>query len=239
MYSVRSGCLALAVALAAAGCAAPPAKPSRPPSAKPAPAAPAKPARAAKPGTKATAPRTQASKTPPPAAQPQRKLTPEERYAGALELMESNQWGDAEQAFLLLTQSNPNYSGPWTNLGILYAQTERKDQAREALERAVRANPRNEVALTWLGVLYREAGDYARAESAYRRAIAARGDYAPAHLNLGILYDAHLNRSKDALRHYRRYRELAGKDDLRTAAWIAELEARSAGGTAPVETMRP
>ncbi len=123
-----------------------------------------------------------------------------------------------------LVKENPSYSGPLTNLGIVYYKTSRREQALAAFSRAAVANPRNAVAYNWLGIIYRENGDYARAEQGYLRALQADGDYAAAHLNLAILYDQHLKRPAQAIEHYRRYGRLDRSNELQVAAWIAALE---------------
>jgi lipoprotein NlpI len=78
-------------------------------------------------------------------------------------------------------------------------------------------------------------GDYSRAERAYRMALGEQPNYGLAHLNLGILYDEYLKRPRDALPHYRAYRQYGGQDDLRVLAWLAEIEAAGQSAVAPPE----
>lgn len=148
------------------------------------------------------------------------------RFAAALQLMKERKTKEAGEAFLSLAKDFPNYSGPLTNLGILYAKSNRRSEAIEAFSRAVAANPNNAAAANWMGVVHREAGDYVRAQKAYEQAIQIKPDFAAAHLNLGLLMEEHLKRPADALPHYRRYQELVGDKDLRVLVWIAEIEAR-------------
>ncbi len=164
--------------------------------------------------------------TPPPieATVPD-KGDPRARFSAALELWRQNQIAEAEQAFKALVEDFPDHAGPWTNLGILFAKSNRRDQAIGALGKAATLNPQNKVAFNWLGILYREAGNIERARMAYERALAIDPDYALAHYNLGVLLDAHLKRPADALPHYRDYLRLAKNDDLKVMAWIAEIEA--------------
>lgn len=170
-----------------------------------------------------------AAASPVAAATPDRKADADSRFKTALDLMKARQFDQARAAFLALSKDFPEFSGPLTNLGILYAQGKQRDAAVASLQRAVDANPRNAVALNWLGILYRESGDAARAENAYLRAVAARADYAPASLNLAILYDLVLHRRDDALARYRDYQRLTGGDNLIVAAWIRDLETPPAG----------
>lgn len=154
------------------------------------------------------------------------KGDPDARFAQALELWRQNQIADAETAFRMLTGDFPGFAGPWTNLGILYAKSNRRDQALGALTRAVALDPRNGVAYNWLGILHREQREYARAHEAYGKALAINPDHALAHYNLAVLYDEHLQQPREALPHYRAYQRLSGTPDLKVMAWVAEIETR-------------
>lgn len=155
---------------------------------------------------------------------PAEKGDPQQRFNEALALLKGNQIAEAEQSFIWMTQDFPEYAGPWTNLGILYAKSNRNSQAVVAFVRAVGINSDDAVAYNWLGILYRQARDYARAEASYKSALKADDRYGLAHLNLGILYDEYLKRPADALPHYKDYLKYGGKDDLRVQAWIAQIE---------------
>jgi tetratricopeptide (TPR) repeat protein len=160
------------------------------------------------------------------------KGDPDARFKAALQLMRDKKRKEAQDAFAQLAVDFPDYSGPLTDLGILFAQGKHREAAVASLSKAVAANPKNAIALNWLGILYREGGDYARAEQSYRAALAVRPDYAAAHLNLGILYDVCLKRPQDALAEYRQYQRAAGEDQLMVSVWIKELEAGSGTMTA-------
>lgn len=164
------------------------------------------------------------------------KGDPQARFASALKLMHDGRNDEAEIALRVLSQDFPQFSGPATNLGILYAKAGKNAAAEVAFAAAIKANPGNAVALNWLGQLSRERGDDTHAEQYYQRAIAAHADYAPAYFNLAILYDAALHRPAAALAQYRAYQKLAGGDDHpMVAVWIHELETRTvvASGPAP------
>ena len=143
----------------------------------------------------------------------------------ALELMRTRQTTEAEAAFTALAVDFPEFSGPQTNLGILYAQSNRRDAAVAAFTRAATANPDNASAFNWLGVLNRQAGDFERARQAYEKALSVNPDYAAAHLNLGLLYEDHLGQPEQALVHYREYLRVTNGEDLRVLPWIGEIEA--------------
>jgi len=166
-----------------------------------------------------------ATSTPAAGAPVPAQPAPTGAYAEALKLLKTNQLEQAEAALQAVAKANPQASGPLTNIGIVYARTNRKVEARTAFTRAINVNPANAAAHNWLGVLAREAGDFARAEQAYQAALAADATYAAAQLNLAILYDLHLKRPADALAAYRKYEALTGRKDARVAVWIGELEA--------------
>ncbi|MBL6749248.1 MAG: hypothetical protein ISP90_01935 [Nevskia sp.] len=182
---------------------------------------------------------------PPPAAAQANKGDPEKRFADALALVKAHKSGDAQAALAALAVDFPQFSGPLCELGVLYAQGRRRDEAIASFSKAVAAKPDNAFAYGWLGILYRENGAYARAEQSYLKAISINADDAPAHLNLAILYDAYLHRPQDAVKQYREYQRIAGTDRAIVTAWINELQEPAAsrpaaaaptpGGAAPVE----
>ena len=169
---------------------------------------------------KSTAPQTDAALNKGTAS----KGDPEQRFNAALKLMKDHQTQEAQAAFAALSRDYPEFSGPMTDLAILYAQSHQRSQAIAGLTKAVAANPRNAVAWNWLGSLYREVNDYPHAEQAYQQALAVKPDYASAHLNLAILYDVAMKRPQDALSQYREYLKAAKKEDLIVSAWIKQLE---------------
>lgn len=178
-----------------------------------------------------SATQTQASATPERAVHGD----PDQRFQHALALMKAGQIEPAQAAFLQLSRDYPNFSGPLTDLGILYAQGSQYELAVASLTRAVALNPDNEVAHNWLGTLHRENSDFSNAERAYRAAIRIKPVYAQAHLNLAILYDVALHRPQQALDGYREYQRLSGDESLIVEAWIRDLQARLAATTTPTE----
>ena len=186
-----------------------------------------------KPGTPAAKPKPGAKPKPAVPLKPVDKGDPQARFDQGLELMKANQVTEAEDAFKSLTVDFPEFAGPWTDLGILYAKSKRTELALMAFNKAITLNSKNAIAYNWLGIIYREGRDYTRAEKAYQFALKANPDEGLAHLNLGILYDEYLKRPQEALTHFREYQKLGGKDDLRVAVWIAEIEKTSAPAAAP------
>lgn len=180
-------------------------------------------------------------KTPGKAApKPVDKGDPDARFKAALEQLKQGQVQEAEVALTGLIKDFPQYSGPLTELGMIYAKSKRFDLAASAFAKATANNPQNAVAYNWQGILFRQANNYVRAEQAYQRAISADANYANAHLNLGILYDVYLKRPKDALEQYKEYQRLGGAEDLRVLVWVADIEkAKSADAPASPNATPP
>ena len=214
--SMRTLALALLVTVALAGCGRKATRPDRPTT----------------PTTSDTT--TEPGTTTDPAKPPADKGDPEGRFNEALELMKQKKTAEAEAAFLALTKDFPDFSGPVTNLGILFAKTNRRNEAIAAFTRAATLNGQNASAFNWLGIVNREAGNYPRAKESYEKAISVKPDYAAAHLNLGLLLENQLRQPEQAVEHYREYYRISGGKDLRVLPWIAEIEARNAPAAAPV-----
>lgn len=219
---LRSLALVMLVTAALAGCARKATRPDRP-------------------STPTTS--TQPAEPTAPAKPPADKGDPEGRFNEALELMKQKKAPEAEAAFLALTRDFPDFSGPVTNLGILFAKSNRRNEAIAAFTRAATINGQNASAFNWLGIVNKEAGNYARAKESYEKAISVKPDYAAAHLNLGLLMENQLKQPAEAVAHYREYYRITGGKDLRVLPWIAEIEARNpapaaASTPAPAATQR-
>lgn len=153
---------------------------------------------------------------------------PSSRYSaefdGAIVAMRSGDIESAKNALEALTKSAPNYTGPWTNLGIIYAGQRDYAAAEKYFNEALKRQARNTTAMNWLGYLSSIKQDYQSASNWYLRAISIAPEYSEAHLNLAILYDANMRRPKDALEHYRIYQSQTGGENALVGAWIRNLE---------------
>jgi tetratricopeptide (TPR) repeat protein len=123
---------------------------------------------------------------------------------------------------------NPDYSGAYVNLAIIYDRQGRSDEAIGLLNQALQANPESVEALNRLGLMNRREGRFAEAEAAWLAAIDAEPDYTYAWYNLAVLYDLYLQDLPAALDHYREYQRLVGEaeQDEMVERWIADLERR-------------
>ena len=147
-------------------------------------------------------------------------------FAAALEAMASDDPVEAELRLEQFVLEYPQFPGGFVNLAIVYGQGGRHEDARAALDQALALEPMHASANHQLGILLREQGAFAEAEQAYLRALDSAPEFALAHRNLGILLDLYLQRSSEALQHYRRYQELIAEPDAIVERWIIDLERR-------------
>lgn len=144
----------------------------------------------------------------------------------ALAAMRSGDDAGAEKLFLQLTKDFPTYSGPYTNLGIIYFRTGKIDKAEPAFVYSLELNPNNAVSLNYLGIINRNKGQFKEAYAFYDKALQIDPDYAYAHRNFGILLELYMGKLSEALDHYKRYQELTKEEDQEVKKWIADLGRR-------------
>ena len=145
--------------------------------------------------------------------------------------LKSARKGDSKTAISLLkltTESHPDFSPAYINLGLQQLRLKRLDEAELSLKKSVELKPDSEVAYQHLGVLYRLKGEFSKAQSMYEKALDLNSDYAEAHLNLGILLDMYLYDFEEALAHYEAYQSLLGNKDKDVAKWIIDIKRRIA-----------
>jgi tetratricopeptide (TPR) repeat protein len=146
-------------------------------------------------------------------------------FTRALGLMRSDPT-QASLEFQLMTQSYPDLSGPFANLGILYRNANQLAESEASLQKATEKAPWDAATWTEYGVTLRQAGKFAEARAAYEKAIAANPAYAPAHRNLGVLLDLYLEDSMTAQTELETYKTLSGEDKP-VSGWLAELRSRN------------
>ncbi len=152
------------------------------------------------------------------------------QLAPAFALMAEGNYEAAEQALLKLQRSHSEQAAYHLNLGIVYARTERLEEAVGALERARALAPQSAKVHNEYGIVLRQQGDFPGAASAYRAAIKADPGYANAHYNLGVLLDLYLRQHAEALVHYEAYLSMSPQEDKTVRAWVKDLQRRTAQG---------
>ncbi len=85
---------------------------------------------------------------------------------------------------------NPDYAEAHYNLGVVYGQQGRIDEAIREYQAALRINPDYAEAHHNLGLVYGQQGRTDEAIREYQAALRINPDYAEAHYNLGVVYGA-------------------------------------------------
>lgn len=101
-----------------------------------------------------------------------------------------------------VVRKSPSLAYARNNLGIIYMEDGRLDDAMREFNAAIRLKPDHERAYNNLGMVYARSGRIAEAAKAFREALALRPDNAKAHNNLGVLY-AGQGRLKEAELEFR------------------------------------
>jgi tetratricopeptide (TPR) repeat protein len=161
-----------------------------------------------------------------------------QQFERALTLLGAGDLGPAEAEFKRLSQAYPDYSGPLTNLGIVYLKTGKLADAEKTLKAATQRGEPSAAAFNQLGIAYRRLGRFKEADEAYSQSIKIDPNYALAHLNLGVLCDMYLNQPQRALEAFERYLQLTPNPDARVPTWVKELQGR-VGKAKPAESAQP
>jgi len=145
-------------------------------------------------------------------------------YANALHDIKAEQLPRARTALETLVDKHPELAGPWANLALIDIRQNHLDKAREHLNKALARDANLAQAYNLLGYIDKQQGKISQAMDDYSKAIAKKPDYALAHYNLALLYDIYLQDIPNAVKHYKRYLDLTGNQDQKTAEWVKELE---------------
>ena len=173
-------------------------------------------------GTGAAAPSAAVAQKTEPAVSP----AVQRDFANALSAIKLGRYKEAERVLLALTRQQPELSGPYANLGIVYYRLDKLPEAVEFLRKAIEINPDHAAYHNQLGIVYRQSGQLDKARESYVRAIEVNPQYLNAHLNIGILYDLYLQEPGKALQHYERYQALLPAADAQVNKWIVDLKQR-------------
>ena len=83
--------------------------------------------------------------------------------------------------------NTPQNTNAWIQLGHVYFDTNKYDQAINAYEKALKLNPNNADVLTDLGIMYRRISKFRKAIEKFDKAIAVDPKHQNARLNKGIV----------------------------------------------------
>ncbi len=108
-------------------------------------------------------------------------------FRAGLAFAEANRWHEAESAFRLAVQCDPQLDRAWYNLGLLLAQTQRLPAATEALRAAERAAPHTPDYPYALATVLLSQGDQAGTRAAAERTLRMDPTHAGARLLLQTL----------------------------------------------------
>lgn len=149
-----------------------------------------------------------------------------EKFKLAVNNMNDGNDDQAEKQLIELTQTYPQLSGPFANLGVLYSKRENWADAEKYLVLAAEKNHRNAKVYNQLGFNFRKQGKFDKARKAYRDALKANPNHSDTYLNLGILYDIYLGKLETAAKFYKKYQSMQHQPDSKVAGWLVDIERR-------------
>jgi tetratricopeptide (TPR) repeat protein len=120
---------------------------------------------------------------------------------------QSGMYADAETLYRTTIRKNPGSWMAHNNLGILFADMGRTDEAMARYLKALELKPDNAESYNNLGLLRANMGRTDEAMAHYRKALELNPDFAKAHNNLGLLL-AITGRTDEAMAHFRKALEL-------------------------------
>ena len=141
-------------------------------------------------------------------------------------LLKDGQIEAAETLLVAELSRRPDQVTAKTNLGLLYGNTGRRDQAIAVLDDLVAQHPGVCPAQIKLAQLHRAAYRFSEAEAAYKQCLHHNPGNPAALLNLGILYELYRGDFSAAMVQYERYQASVAEPDRRVEGWIADLSRR-------------
>lgn len=147
-------------------------------------------------------------------------------FDAAKQAMSNKQWDDALNRLLFMTETYPELAGVYVNLGIVYTQLEKVEDAENAYRFAIEKNMLNFDAYINLGVLLREQGKFAEAEQVYLDALTLWPHHQASLINLGVLYDLYMGKLAEALVNFELAQKLNDEESRQLKGWIVDLQRR-------------
>jgi len=149
------------------------------------------------------------------------------QFQKGIGLLERGKAGEARSIFEGLRHRYPEVSVIHNNLGVTYKRLGRLEEAAQSYQKAIDLQGGGYTEAHYnLAIVFREQGAFRKAEAVYKKVISLNPEFQDAHYNLAVLFDLYLNDPAEALRHYRKYMELAAGDHEKIELWIAALQKR-------------
>jgi len=145
----------------------------------------------------------------------------------AIEHLNNSKLAQAQIILEKMTIDYPQLSGPFANLGVIYAQQKDWPKAQSVLEEGHVKNVKNIKILNQLGLVYRHSGQFDKAEKSYLKAIKAVPKDITAYINIGILYDIYMGKFVKASEYYQKYQGMLNEPDRKVAGWIVDINRRT------------
>lgn len=144
----------------------------------------------------------------PQAEQARRRAEAEDWFLKGLKLEEGSETiHEAMTAYTKAIELNPEAAGAYINLGTIYYNLHRLDDAEKCYRAAIKIDPQYALAFFNLGNVYDERGSLAEARENYEAALRLAPGYADAHYNLALVLEK-LGQRGRAIHHWRAYLKL-------------------------------
>ena len=117
----------------------------------------------------------------------------------------------AENILLKAIQTNPEREEAHLQLGIVYHDLEKYEDAKREYSIAIENNPQNKENYLHLGLVLGELGEYRGALESFKRAVKIDPNYKRAYFNIGIMFEIQGNFS-EAISWYKNALVLTSKD---------------------------
>lgn len=149
-----------------------------------------------------------------------------EAYNQGLELMQKEQYPEAEQHWQSTASQWPQFPGVWSNLALAQWHLEQYDEGLASTEKALELNKNFCPGIKVHALLVKEKGLFKEALADYQTAALCAPKDADIPYNMGIIYDLYLQDLSQALTHYTRAQELLTEEDANLTMWIADIQNR-------------
>lgn len=148
-------------------------------------------------------------------------------FAGALALLDEENYDDALVSLLAVTEQYPTYPGPWVNLAITQLKLEQYEDALASVDRAIILDAEFCQAPSLKGIIERQLGKFKESKISYEKALACNPNDINSLYNLGVLLDLYLHEEAKALEYYQVYlAKLGEQQDETVQGWVVDLKRR-------------